>query len=168
MSRQELMTIILICLSFTSCSYGPSITIPEKALLLRDRNTYVMANVDGNTKVFSATGVYQVAKDGNLLETVIYFVELKGTALADAHSSIKEFFGVITEICPRTSDEEMHAEYKIVSLGWHPPVGQYASPLNEYPTKNGESIATITQENGRPTCRDVRQLAKNWSSAFGL
>ena len=153
-----------------------SVPVPEEALLLRDRETYVIVVVRGNVKVFSAAGVYHVAKSNAIIETVIVFDELKGKALNERYPLIKEFFEVAVDVSKKNA--EMHSdeltvepEYSIVSLGWHPPVGNYSSPLSrEQGSKatENETIATITHQNRTPTCRDVQNLAANWLSSFGL
>jgi hypothetical protein len=109
--------------------------LPQEALLVRDRDTYVMVKVNGNVKVFKASGVYHAAKGNDILETVIFFDELNGSALTQENSSIKEFFDVAVEVCPQTSDEVTLPEFRIVSLGWLPPVGHYASSISGYPNE---------------------------------
>jgi hypothetical protein len=69
-----------------------SIPIPEEALLLRDRETYVIVVVRGKVEVFSAAGVYYVTKDNSIIDTIIYFDELKGKALNERYPRIKEVF----------------------------------------------------------------------------
>lgn len=145
------------------CSAGEYNT--REALLVFNRKTYVMAQVDGTVKVFKAAGIYNAAKDGDIVETVIYFHELDAIDLDKERSFIKEFFDIAAEVCPVKSDDVRRTDYGIIVLGWHPPVGQYASSI---PTKKGEWIATITRWDKIPTCRDVRQLAKRWLGAFAL
>jgi len=65
---------------------------PQEALLVRDSDTYVMVKVNGSVKAFKASGVYHAARGNDILETVIFFDELNGSALAKETSSIKEFF----------------------------------------------------------------------------
>jgi hypothetical protein len=36
-----------------------------------NHNTYVMAQADGNVKIFKAAGVYKAAEDADIIETVI-------------------------------------------------------------------------------------------------
>src|SRR5437762_8048757 len=52
--------------------------------------------------------------------------ELSGRPLNEEYPQIKEFFQIAIVVCGH-SDDEKHSEYTIISLGWHPPVGHYAS-----------------------------------------